>query len=307
MTDQASREIQAELVTLRAEVAALRRRRRWGRRFLPTVLVAVLVALVPLGLAAANPFTDLDPAQDGGHNPNIDLIYNAGITTGCGPTTYCPKDFVTREQMASFLARAAGLGDHPHIAYAKQADTVPDGSVTNVKLSATGSTPGQALVSTGTGVAWQAAAGPQGPVGPQGSPGPQGVIGPQGPAGPVGPLVSAGGSPLPSAIPIAANTTTTVQTLTLTAPSAGSALVTATVGTSSGFGGGTLILRNTTTTTTITGPLERTDTGFPRSYTYTFVLPVVAGANTLEVQFTSGPSVYSVTQADLAALFVAAP
>jgi hypothetical protein len=88
------------------------------------LMAGLLVALLPLSLLAANPFTDLDPAQDGptGHNPNIDLIYNAGITKGCNPpenTAYCPKDLVTREQMASFLARTAGLGSNAPVVNAK--------------------------------------------------------------------------------------------------------------------------------------------------------------------------------------------
>jgi len=35
-------------------------------------------------------------------------IYNAGITAGCSnePLMYCPEEFVTREQMATFLIRA---------------------------------------------------------------------------------------------------------------------------------------------------------------------------------------------------------
>jgi subtilisin family serine protease len=39
----------------------------------------------------------------------IDWLASAGITNGCSDTWFCPKDTVTREQMASFLARALGL------------------------------------------------------------------------------------------------------------------------------------------------------------------------------------------------------
>jgi len=58
------------------------------------------------------------------HRGNIQAIGNAGITTGfAGPAnpgqrTYNPKGLVTREEMASFLARAAGLGDNPPVANA---------------------------------------------------------------------------------------------------------------------------------------------------------------------------------------------
>ncbi|HEY8599062.1 MAG TPA: hypothetical protein VIL85_11570 [Thermomicrobiales bacterium] len=102
---------------------ASRGRARGRGRLLAVVALALLVTLVPLSVFAAGPFTDLDPAQDGaaGHNPNIQAIADAGITTGCNPPTnnnYCPKDTVTREQMASFLARTAGLGANKPVARA---------------------------------------------------------------------------------------------------------------------------------------------------------------------------------------------
>lgn len=64
------------------------------------------------GLAAsdADQFTDDDDSVFEG---DIDAIFEAGITQGCNPPTndrYCPDDEVTREQMASFLARALGWG-----------------------------------------------------------------------------------------------------------------------------------------------------------------------------------------------------
>jgi hypothetical protein len=45
----------------------------------------------------------------GTHAQDIGAIAAAGITTGCGPGLYCPFDWVTREQMASFLARAFAI------------------------------------------------------------------------------------------------------------------------------------------------------------------------------------------------------
>jgi hypothetical protein len=43
--------------------------------------------------------------------PFIEALVAAGITTGCNaaPPMYCPDEFVTRKQMAAFLARALGL------------------------------------------------------------------------------------------------------------------------------------------------------------------------------------------------------
>lgn len=129
---------QRRLDLLEAEVATLRRRgtRRsnWRKR-LPLALVALLVALVPLGIAAAGPtFSDLGEAAPV-HQANIQAIGDAGITTGFddpanpGQRTYSPKGLVTREEMASFLARTAGLGSNAPIVNAKTAQTA--GTATN--------------------------------------------------------------------------------------------------------------------------------------------------------------------------------
>jgi hypothetical protein len=119
----------ARLAAQDAKVAALEGRlargargaRRGHRaRRAPALLVALLVALVPLSLLAATPFTDLNPGSV--HNPNIDALYAAGVTRGCVPDQeYCPNAGVTREEMASFLARLGGLGSNPPVANAKTA------------------------------------------------------------------------------------------------------------------------------------------------------------------------------------------
>ena len=54
----------------------------------------------------ATPFTDIASSP---FKPDIEWVYTAGITSGCTATTYCPSGYVTREQMASFLARALHL------------------------------------------------------------------------------------------------------------------------------------------------------------------------------------------------------
>src|SRR3954447_8154524 len=115
-----------------AELTALRRLvlkpRRW-RALVPALCLALVVALVPLSLLAATPFADLNPGSP--HNANIDAIYRAGITKGCTPNErYCPNDFVTREEMASFLARTAGLANNPPVANAATLQGyAPDGLV----------------------------------------------------------------------------------------------------------------------------------------------------------------------------------
>jgi hypothetical protein len=61
-----------------------------------------------LGLEPTSPtFDDVDAA--GVHAANIGAIAAAGITLGCGDGVFCPDEVVTREQMASFLARALNL------------------------------------------------------------------------------------------------------------------------------------------------------------------------------------------------------
>ena len=62
----------------------------------------------PYGLAWAltSPFDDAEWSPFLG---DILWIAHQGITLGCGPRAFCPSAFVTREQMASFLARALGV------------------------------------------------------------------------------------------------------------------------------------------------------------------------------------------------------
>jgi len=115
-------------------------------------VVGLLVALMPLSLFAAGPvFSDLGTAAPV-HQPNIQAIGDAGITTGfedpADPTKrlYNPKDNVTREEMASFLARTAGLGANPPVANAKTAQTA------NMATNATqlgGMSPSDFLPATG--------------------------------------------------------------------------------------------------------------------------------------------------------------
>lgn len=85
--------------------------------------MALLIALVPLSILAAD-FAFLDLNSGSPHNDNIAAIKAAGITKGCNPPAYdnyCPNGLVTREEMASFLARTAGLGGNPPVANAQTA------------------------------------------------------------------------------------------------------------------------------------------------------------------------------------------
>jgi S-layer family protein len=83
-----------------------------GTLFCPTQAVTrdqmatFLVRALELPASTAIPFTDLANTT---HAADIAAIAAAGITTGCGGTSYCPFNPVTRAQMASFLTRAFEL------------------------------------------------------------------------------------------------------------------------------------------------------------------------------------------------------
>ena len=59
-----------------------------------------------LGNGSRDAYTDdgSSPFQD-----DINRLAGAGITNGCSPTRFCPNQFVTRGEAASFLARGLGL------------------------------------------------------------------------------------------------------------------------------------------------------------------------------------------------------
>jgi hypothetical protein len=77
------------------------------RAEMATLLVRSFPDLVPE--TASDQFTDDDTSV---HEQDINLIAAAGITFGCNPPDndqFCPRQEVTRAQMASFLVRALGL------------------------------------------------------------------------------------------------------------------------------------------------------------------------------------------------------
>jgi TolB protein len=73
-------------------------------------MASFLVRALDLPAATQDWFTDDETSI---HESNINRIAEAGIASGCGGTNYCPKAIVTREQMASFLARALDLPSSP--------------------------------------------------------------------------------------------------------------------------------------------------------------------------------------------------
>ncbi len=69
-------------------------------------MAVFLVRAFELASSASDAFIDDD---DSLYEPQIDAVAAAGVTLGCEPGRFCPESAVTREQMASFLRRAAGL------------------------------------------------------------------------------------------------------------------------------------------------------------------------------------------------------
>ena len=72
-------------------------------------MAAFMVRALDLTDSGNKDFTD---DNDSVFEGDIEKLAAAGITLGCNPpsnTMFCPDDNVTRDQMASFLARALGL------------------------------------------------------------------------------------------------------------------------------------------------------------------------------------------------------
>ena len=82
------------------------RPRKTPRALLALALVIALAAVPAIALAVIS-FNDV-PTSNPFYN-DIQAIAAAGVTTGCGGGNYCPKDYVTREQMAAFMNRLGAL------------------------------------------------------------------------------------------------------------------------------------------------------------------------------------------------------
>jgi hypothetical protein len=81
-------------------------------RFCPTATVTreQMASFLARGLGLPASSTDYFSDDAGSpHQADINRLAAAGIATGCGGGSYCPTVGVTREQMASYLARALGL------------------------------------------------------------------------------------------------------------------------------------------------------------------------------------------------------
>ncbi len=58
------------------------------------------------GPATGDHFTDDEASL---HEGDINILFEVGVTTGCGGTNFCPSNPVTREQMVAFIHRAYDL------------------------------------------------------------------------------------------------------------------------------------------------------------------------------------------------------
>lgn len=108
--------LRAEVSQLRTEIGSARatrparrlpRMHRLRRSTSVIALVGLMIAL-PMAVSASHQFTDV-PTSNTFH-ANIGNLFDARITTGCTPTTYCPDANVSRGQMAGFLNRGLGRG-----------------------------------------------------------------------------------------------------------------------------------------------------------------------------------------------------
>ena len=83
-----------------------------GGRFCPdgsvtrAQMASFLVRALDLPDAAEDHFWDDGASM---HEPDINALHEAGITGGCGEGRFCPKEAVTRAEMATFLARALAI------------------------------------------------------------------------------------------------------------------------------------------------------------------------------------------------------
>lgn len=72
-------------------------------------LASLLVAALQLPLTEFHHFSDVDPSSP--HAGAINALAESRIAAGCERGRFCPGEYVTREQFASFLARGFDLAD----------------------------------------------------------------------------------------------------------------------------------------------------------------------------------------------------
>jgi hypothetical protein len=101
------------------------------RRRTTLLLLTVALLNVPAIAVATHVFRDVPDGST--HAAGIDYLAEAGITSGCTATTFCPNDNLTRAQMGTFLYRASG--NAPGIAPGTNAATVTAAGVVTSQSS----------------------------------------------------------------------------------------------------------------------------------------------------------------------------
>ncbi len=100
-------------------------------------MASFLVRALELPAASRDYFTDDDASI---HQDDINRLAAAGITGGCAPGRYCPTASVTREELASFLARALELADADSDHFDDDDASIHEGDIN--RLAASGITGG---------------------------------------------------------------------------------------------------------------------------------------------------------------------
>jgi hypothetical protein len=73
-----------------------------------SILALTAAVAFPLGVLASHSFNDVSNANP--FHADIAALKDSGVSsTGCGGGNFCPKDYVTREQMAAFMNRLGAL------------------------------------------------------------------------------------------------------------------------------------------------------------------------------------------------------
>jgi len=91
-----------------------------------TALAATVVGLPAAALANVGGFDDVP--DDHTHAEGIGWLVDNGITSGCDADSYCPSDFVSRAQMATFMMNLADgieTPDAPATAFETFTDDLP--------------------------------------------------------------------------------------------------------------------------------------------------------------------------------------
>ena len=94
------------------------------------VIRAEMASFLARALGLSDPGDDAFSDDEGSvHEGAINAVAKAGITLGCAAGRFCPEAVVTRAEMASFLARALGLGDPGTDAFTDDDGSLHEGAI----------------------------------------------------------------------------------------------------------------------------------------------------------------------------------